>query len=734
MWGNKWYSFAPIRFFSDQWIRNRADKFSIITQEIPKCATEACINYFHLFHRKFSTIHNPDATEKDFTSESKSDKSREESELIKLLPQDTRINPKQIELNAREKNYATTPASYKDLVASDVFIDKTLLIKALIEYSSSALLITRPRRWGKTLNLDMLKNFLEIEVNENGIIEEEKINKSLFYWNGKPLNIMKDDYINTTELTKTLLFLYNEKLNQTEIGRNKSSAKKENAVKINKFIELLWQSENQEWLKIKETVLNNIRRNNRHSGDVIAILEKLRNDHYNAIWTNFSDLHSLIEKTASKMEEYNEKIEDLNSIEEKLLKEINEENKIKLNQLQLQWEQINKYSKDSFETLKHVIEETIKNWKSNNSNIHKFNEILPEFGFVNKYFGQYPVIFITFRNTSESEETITKKTLLRQLKGSVSRAFASHKYLYRYLILNCLEGFTNEIEIKDLSTNKLANLLYKLIREKNPEYKTEENYTKLELFKRLQTKFGIDASESDLENSLYFLTELLYQYFGRKVFILIDEYDAPLNSAYNKTYYEGILNIFREILSRGMKNNERVKKSIITGIMKIVKANLFSGLNNFDHYGVLDNKFSEYFGFTESEVDKLLANNLLGDPEEKEQQKKKIKSWYNGYTIGEHIIYNPFSIMLCLQWKEIKEFWINSGSDNILKERIEAVFWNSKFNLIVQKLIKRETVSINLLENYSHNTKEIFFNMRISNLFRIFNCFKLLKNWRWPYM
>jgi len=181
-------------------------------------------------------------------------------------------------------------------------------------------------------------------------------------------------------------------------------------------------------------------------------------------------------------------------------------------------------------------------------------------------------------------------------------------------------------------------------------------------------KGKIDTSY--LKKSLGFLSSLLFKYFNQKVYILIDEYDTPINSAYLKftempQEFEKILELFRGILGSALKTNPHLEKAVITGILRIAKANLFSDLNNIREYCVLDKKFSKFYGFTENEV-----NDLLSQVPTK-TSKEEIKYWYNGYSFGEEIIYNPWSIMLCLSSEgELDHYWVDSGGTGLIDEAL----------------------------------------------------------------
>ncbi len=163
---------------------------------------------------------------------------------------------------------------------------------------------------------------------------------------------------------------------------------------------------------------------------------------------------------------------------------------------------------------------------------------------------------------------------------------------------------------------------------------------------------------------------MLFAHFGQKVYILIDEYDTSINSCYiefgNKPQeFKQVLDLFREIFGSILKTNTYLEKGVITGILRIAKANLFSGLNNVREYTLLDEKFGKFYGFTQVEVDDLLTKVPLDtSPEE-------IKAWYNGYSFGGEVIYNPWSIMLCLDNRgKLDHYWLDSGGTGLIDKAL----------------------------------------------------------------
>ncbi len=183
---------------------------------------------------------------------------------------------------------------------------------------------------------------------------------------------------------------------------------------------------------------------------------------------------------------------------------------------------------------------------------------------------------------------------------------------------------------------------------------------KKEYFEKIKSK----KDDVDWRDSLKNLTEYLYIYYGKKSVILIDEYDNPIRSAYFEGYYDAGINFFRIFLSSALKDNEYLEKSVLTGILRVAKEGIFSGLNNLVVNTVISNNFSEYFGLLEDEVLELL------DYYKMNYELKEVQKWYDGYLFGQTQVYNPWSIMSYANERDIQPNWINV-SDN--KEIIDIV-------------------------------------------------------------
>ncbi len=180
----------------------------------------------------------------------------------------------------------------------------------------------------------------------------------------------------------------------------------------------------------------------------------------------------------------------------------------------------------------------------------------------------------------------------------------------------------------------------------------------IDIFNRLVTK---QAPEQELMDSIQFLSRILFEQTKKKVVILIDEYDAPITYAYLNGYYEKMIEFMSNLLSAALKSNTALKKGLLTGITRIAKAGIFSGLNHISVCTVLNNKYSDKFGFTQEEVDELLTQYNLYD------KKDDIKRWYDGYVFGRTNMYNPWSLLSCIEEKgSLKPYWVNTSNNKLV--------------------------------------------------------------------
>lgn len=171
------------------------------------------------------------------------------------------------------------------------------------------------------------------------------------------------------------------------------------------------------------------------------------------------------------------------------------------------------------------------------------------------------------------------------------------------------------------------------------------------------------AQPFEYQVSLLQLTEFLSRYFGQKPIVLIDEYDAPIQAAYQYGFYEEARNFFRLWFNNTFKQNLYLSFAVLTGVQRVAKESIFSGLNNLDVYSVLDSPYGTVFGFTTDEVRKLLAD--VG----RENKAEEMRRWYDGYRFGAHDIYNPWSVLQYVNHQCIPQaYWVNTAENSILKD------------------------------------------------------------------
>lgn len=251
--------------------------------------------------------------------------------------------------------------------------------------------------------------------------------------------------------------------------------------------------------------------------------------------------------------------------------------------------------------------------------------------------GKYPVVSISFKS-------------LR------SKTFEQFKTDLKVAIFECYQSYTY------LKTS--------------PKLKQEEK-------DKIQMYFEKDFDDSGFTYSLKYLTEMLKKHHDKYVVVLIDEYDMPLQEAYLHGFFEEAIEPFRNMLGEVLKGNEYLYKGIVTGITRIAKESLFSGVNNLDVYDITRNKYAEYFGFTEEEIKVICDAKHLAD----------LKSWYNGYMFGDDLtIYNPWSILNFLSNDyKLAPYWINTSSNELIKDNLTADKLEN-----VKALINGESINIEI--------------------------------------
>ena len=237
--------------------------------------------------------------------------------------------------------------------------------------------------------------------------------------------------------------------------------------------------------------------------------------------------------------------------------------------------------------------------------------------------GQYPVIFLSLKDL----KALTWEQMEKAIKSAISRLFSEYKYL-----LNDLDKF---------DTLTFENILLK--------------NTELE----------------DLKEALKFLTRILYEKYNKKVVVLIDEYDSPLVSAYINGYYEKAKDFFKTFYSTVLKDNSYLQMGVLTGIIRVIKAGIFSDLNNLSTYTILSDVYTDSYGLTEEEVEKSLKYYGI------EQEISNVKDWYDGYKFGDSEVYNPWSILNFLRFKELRAYWVDTSGNDLIKDVLKKITKNT---------------------------------------------------------
>lgn len=209
----------------------------------------------------------------------------------------------------------------------------------------------------------------------------------------------------------------------------------------------------------------------------------------------------------------------------------------------------------------------------------------------------------------------------------------------------------------------------------------------------------------ELQRSLISPCYFLYTYYKKEIILLIDEYDTPIISAYEYDYYDEIKTFFTVLFGSSLKGNPYLKKAVLTGITRISKENIFSGLNNINVNSILEKSFSQYFGLTEKEVENSLKEYEL------EEKSKEVQNWYNGYNFGGIRVYNPYSITNFIKNKELIPYWVNSSSNSLINNLLinsNDYIFEDLSNLFLGKSIEK---NIDIYANFNElkNVEQIWY-------------------------
>ena len=271
-----------------------------------------------------------------------------------------------------------------------------------------------------------------------------------------------------------------------------------------------------------------------------------------------------------------------------------------------------------------------------------------------------------FENRGDNQE------LFRGLKIYETDEFKEHIGKYPVIFLSFKD-------IKQRNFESSYNKLYSLIRREFMRHYKEIDVESLDFLDKLEYLNILEgkATQSSIEESLSLLSKLLSQKYNQSVVILIDEYDTPIHASYLHGYYNEFIEFIRNLLSGAFKDNDFLYRGVITGILRVSRESIFSGLNNIATYSVVDYEYSNRFGFTIEETKQILADFGLAN------KYNEVSDSYNGYEIGEETIFNPWSIINFIADKRhrLLPYWANTSSNELLKYLIKISSLNFKKSL-----------------------------------------------------
>ena len=241
----------------------------------------------------------------------------------------------------------------------------------------------------------------------------------------------------------------------------------------------------------------------------------------------------------------------------------------------------------------------------------------------------------------------------------------------------------------------------------------EFEFVKEKLSTRKKKKFDSilmeEANLANWKNSLADLSNYLYDFYGKKVIVLIDEYDQPIINSYIEGYYDETIDFFKSFYGAVLKDNEYLEMGVMTGILRVAKENIFSGLNNVKVHSILNERFTEYFGVLENEVETALKDFGL------EYDLSDVQKWYNGYLFGETKVYNPWSIINFLDEKKLGAYWVNTSENSLIKLYLQKM--KKEIFDDFSKLLNEENISKIINDNVTFGNLEANFEKNFWNLF-----------------
>ena len=261
------------------------------------------------------------------------------------------------------------------------------------------------------------------------------------------------------------------------------------------------------------------------------------------------------------------------------------------------------------------------------------------------------------------------------------------KYPVVFVSLKGVDGLTFDVAYKALSEIVRKEALRLQFLNESERLTTDEK-------KSLKRITSGEYDEMDIRNSLQMLSSLLEKHYGRKVILLIDEYDVPLDKAYAHGYYDQMIDLIRAMFGAALKTNDSLFFAVLTGCLRVSKESIFTGLNNLKVHSISDVRYDEYFGFTDQEVGEMLTCYGL------ENHHAEACEWYDGYRFGEQDVYCPWDVInfcddLCSDPQaKPKAYWINTSSNDLVKDFVEVADKNTQNE--IERLIAGETIEKNV--------------------------------------
>ncbi len=290
------------------------------------------------------------------------------------------------------------------------------------------------------------------------------------------------------------------------------------------------------------------------------------------------------------------------------------------------------------------------------------------------------------------------KSIFDGLKVSEDKALCE-RYMGRYPVVSIsLKG------VSGLTFEEAYEMLRVIIR--NEANRFEFLRGSASLVDREKAAFDVltspEATPADIKGSLQMLCKLLEKHYGKKVILLIDEYDVPLDKAYVNGYYPKMIDLMREMLGAALKTNDSLYFAVLTGCLRVSKESIFTGLNNLKVRSISDRKFDEYFGFTDEEVRRMLSDYGL------EEHYTEMRDWYDGYLFGGQYVYCPWDVInycddLCTNPEvEPKAYWINTSGNDLVRKLIDKTA-DSMVQIDIERLIDGETITKTINEQLTHS-------------------------------